>query len=456
MMMPWVILGRIPRVAAAQPVGAAAVVEAVAQAAEGAEAIEADAQAAVEAAAGDEEVELAYAQAEGAEAVEADAQAAVEVAAVDEAAQLLAADFSFPLVPTPRVTVMNAAPTAQPDRNNPDKYPYILGVHSACLLLNFGVKPFSGVYFGDLPYQSNLVVVRDFDIVVAGVEQGHPPTATARAERIVPRDGELPVISNIESIGLLSTPDDIHAYVIVELMIFQGSGIAKLVYIYEDDDKWHEEDAENPLPDPNRQWVPSGVISHKGMLWWFDLSWGLISYDHYASLGNPLLRFHELLEDRPGRALDVAQPDIHNRRCITESQGELLFVEIVHDPDGDAEKAKVYMWTRTFGGNNVAIGWDVEHQVTFEEIWNDDTYIETGLPRKLPVIAAVSPVKCDIVYFVLEEEERLFGVDLLTCTVFEYLDEDYDLVTPWPVPPSCRYVLPWSLPPQVAQGNTCI
>ena len=42
------------------------------------------------------------------------------------------------------------------------------------------------------------------------------------------------------------------------------------------------------------------------------------------------------------------------------------------------------------GGNNETIGWDVEHLVTFEEIWNDDTYEETGLPREVPMLAAVS------------------------------------------------------------------
>nr|XP_034591712.1 uncharacterized protein LOC117853469 [Setaria viridis] len=431
--MPWVILGRIPRLVGAQAAGAAEV-EADAQA-EGVEEVEADAQAAGEAeagAAGDEEAEL--------------------VEAGDEEAEL-AADFSFPLVPPPRVTVMNAAPTAHPDPNNRDVYPYILGVHSACLLLNFGAEPFPGVYFGDLPfqYQSNLVVVRDFDM--AGVELGHPPTATARAERIVPRNGEHAVVSNIESIGLLSTPNGVHAYLIVELMIYQGSNIAKLVYIDADDDKWHQEDSPNPLPDHYRKWVPSGVVSHLDILWWFDLSWGLISYDPSAFVEVPFLLFHNL---PGGRALDMAQPGIHDRRCITESQGELLYVEIIHDPDGDAEAAMVCMWTRTSAGgdddNNETIGWHEEHAVTFEEIWNDDSYIETGLPRKVPVLVAVSPSRWDIVYFVLEEEERLFSVDLLMCTVFEYVDEEYDLVTPWPVPPSCRYVLPWSLPPQVAQA----
>jgi hypothetical protein len=407
-----VILGRIPRCVGARAAGATGV--------------------------------KAAAQAEGVQKVETDPQAAGE--ARDEEAEL-AADFSFPLAPPPRVTIMNAGPAT-----HPDKYPYILGVHSGCILLNFGVKASPGVCFAfddDLPYQSNLVVVRDFDI--AGVKQGHPPTATARAERIVPRDGELAVVSNIESIGFLSTPNGVHAYIIVELMIRQGSNIAKLVYIGADDDKWHQKDADSPLPKPDRQWVPSGVISHMGMLWWFDLSWGLISYDHISSVENPLLRFHPLPE---GRDLHMSQPDIHNRRCITESQDELLFMEIIK-PEGDAEAARVYMWKRISGGDNkdVTIRWNVEHALSFEEIWNDDTYIETGLPRKVPVIAAVSPSKRNIVYFVLEEEGRLFGVDLLTCTVFEYLDEQYDLVTPWPVPPSCRYVLPWSLPPQVARGN---
>ncbi|PUZ61111.1 hypothetical protein GQ55_4G247200 [Panicum hallii var. hallii] len=382
---PWVILGRIPRVV---PGGGGG---------------------------GDEDAEL-----------EADAERA--------------ADFSFPVVLPPRVTVMNAFPTAHPDPNNPDKYPYILGVSSDYILLNFGVRPFCGVCFDNRPFQSNLIVVRHFD--ASGVEQGRP--STGAAERIQLRDGKFAVTSNLESIGILATPNGVQHYIIAELMVDKGCHTVMLVYIFSDSDKWYQEVIPNPLPDVNREWVPSGVVAHGEMLWWFDLSWGIISFDPDDGLDVPLLLFHPLPEDS---ALEMTVPGIHDHRCITESGGELLYVEII--PEGEFGPT-VCLWTRTSagGGNNATIGWDVEHLVTFEEIWNDDTYEETGLPRKVPVLAAVSPSNSDLVYFVLEE--RLFGVDLLTCTVSEFVDEDYDLVTPWPALPSCRYVLPWYLPQALA------
>ncbi|CAN6221528.1 unnamed protein product [Urochloa humidicola] len=390
------------------------------------------------------------------------AEAGEEPEAGDEEAELEAgaehaADFSIPLVVPPRVTVMNAGPTADPDPDSPDKYPYVLGAESDMLLLNFAVEPFYGVCLNDRPYQSNLIVVRDFD--AAGVAQGRPLTGTA--ERIPPRNGEQPVVTNLESVGLLSTPgpDAVDRFLIAELLVNRGNDTARLVYIFADGDFWIQEDVPNPLlghgDEREGEWVPSGVICHIAKLWWFDLSWGLISFNHMAEVDNePLVLFHALPE---GRALDMAQPGIHNTRCIAESEGQLLFVEIItDDPDGDAEAARVCVWTRTAGDGNVTIGWAVEHKVGFEEIWNHDSYIETGLPRKVPVLVAVSPSNVDHVYFVLQEEERLFCLDLLMRTVAEFVDEDYDLVTPWPVPPSCRYVLPWIVPlVQVPQdGNS--
>ncbi|CAL5047492.1 unnamed protein product [Urochloa decumbens] len=414
--LPWVLLGRIPRRfpgGAQQAAGvAAADAHAHAQAAAG-----------EEAEAGDEEAELAA------------------------GAEHAAADFSFPFVMVPpRVTVMNAGPTADPDPTSPDEFPYVLGAESGILLLNFGVKPFYGVCLDDVPYQSNLIVVRDFD--AAGFAQGLPLTGTA--ERIAPRNGEQAVVTNIESVGLLSDPDPdaVYRFVIAELFVNRDSDTARLVYIFPDNDHWIEEDAPNPLlglgHDHDRigEWVPSGVICYINMLWWFDLSWGLISFDHLVE--EPLLLFHALPE---GRALDMAPPGIHNTRCIAESDGQLLFVEIItDDPDGDAEAARVCVWSRISDDDNLTIGWNMEHNVGFEEIWNHDSYITTGLPRKVPVLVAVSPLNVDRVYFVLQEEERLFCADLLLRRVAQFVDEEYDLATPFPVPPSCRYVLPWFVP----------
>ena len=326
---------------------------------------------------------------------DAQAAAAAAAAAGDEDAERAAADFSFPVVPPPRVTVMNAFPTAHPDPNNPDKYPYILGVSSDYILLNFGAGPVRGVCLDDRPVVSNLVVARHLD--ASGVEQGRPPTGAA--ERIPLRDAEFPVVSNLEGVGILATPNGGYQYIIAELVVDRGRDAVKLVYIFADSDRWNQEVIPNPLPDVDREWVPSGVVAHGEMLWWFDLSWGIISFDPDDELEVPLLLFHPLPEDR---ALDITVPGIHERRCIAESGGELLYVEIiVPDPaEGGEFGPSVCMWTRTSAGdgNNETIGWDVEHLLTFEEIWNDDTYEETGLPREVPVLAAVSPTNSDLGY----------------------------------------------------------
>jgi hypothetical protein len=75
----------------------------------------------------------------------------------------------------------------------------------------------------------------------------------------------------------------------------------------------------------NWDWVPSGVVFHDNSLWWFDLSWGLLSYS-----ANPnetmVLFFHDLSE---GRALRVSRSNIHNHRCIAASRNKQWYMEIM-------------------------------------------------------------------------------------------------------------------------------
>lgn len=58
---------------------------------------------------------------------------------------------------------MTVAPTAHLIREYPDSHAYIVSVDSDCILLNFGVDPFKAAGFDDRPYQSNLIVVRDYN-----------------------------------------------------------------------------------------------------------------------------------------------------------------------------------------------------------------------------------------------------------------------------------------------------
>jgi len=449
----WVLLGRVLRVPLLAPGDAPAGGEGEAEVeAHGvAEAEAADAQAEAH---GVAEVEAADAQAEAHGVAEVEAADAKAGGGLDEAAaQHGAADFSIPLAEPPRITVMTAAPTAHPYRESPDKHPYILCVDSHCILLNFGVAPFEGACFDDRPYQSNLIVVRDHNW--AGVEQGHPITATA--ERIPPRDGRQAVVTNVESISLIYRWDA-EDYVIAELIITKGSGHATLLFFYAGlHSKWIQEFRDNPLQwlqlqERNREWIPSGVVSCNQMLWWFDLSWGIISYGPMRETAEPFLFFHRLPE---GQDLNKAQR-VHDRRCITVSQDCLRYVAIT--PDADA--ATVSMWSRIPSDliyNSTAAGWmwEKEFTVSFAEIWEHDSYTATGLPRKVPVLVAVCPWDASIVYFALEDQKRLFAVNMLSRRVEEFIDESYEMLMPGPeVAPSCRYVLPWSLPIEIALGNT--
>jgi hypothetical protein len=202
--------------------------------------------------------------------------------------------------------------------------------------------------------------------------------------------------------------------------------------------------------DTNRdgEWVPSGVVSYKKILWWFDLSWGIISLDPFHDLEEPPLRFHRLPE---GRALHKAPPNIHDRRCIAESQGGLRYVEII-TPEGEEATVSMWSWIPAVDGNDETIAWDMEYAMSFAGIWEHESYKATQLPRKVPVLVVVSPSDANLVYFALELEERLFSVNVPERRVVEFVEDSYELVTPWPAAPSCRYVLPWFLPLDVAQG----
>jgi len=173
-----------------------------------------------------------------------------------------------------------------------------------------------------------------------------------------------------------------------------------LVYFSAGSNKLFQETTQNPLPnDTNRdgEWVPSGVVSFKKILWWFDLSWGIISLDPFHDLEEPPLRFRRLPE---GRALDKAPPNIHDRRFITESQGGLRYVEIII-PEGEAATVSMWSWIPAADGNDETIAWEMKYAMSFAEIWEDDSYKATRLPRKVPVLVLVCPSDANLVYFAL-------------------------------------------------------
>lgn len=87
-----------------------------------------------------------------------------------------------------------------------------------------------------------------------------------------------------------------------------------------------------------------------------------------------------------------------------------------------------------------------EYRVSFEDIWNSDSYAVTGLQRDIPVLAGVCPANPSVVYFDLHQ--RLFGVDVPERRVVDYEAKQHELVNAQGddgEKGSSRYLIIWDL-----------
>ncbi|PUZ45305.1 hypothetical protein GQ55_8G211800 [Panicum hallii var. hallii] len=344
------------------------------------------------------------------------------------------ADFSLAVALPPRVAVLTAALSAQPDPARPDRYPYILAAGPGCLLSRFSAAPFYGVRFGLDPPDTHLMLVHRFGAAAGG------SGTMASAVRVPDRPASMPAIRNIEGVGLVDL-DDGKGYVIAELQIDSGSDRARLFRVHTGQDRWMETELRNPLPARDREWVPGGVVSLGGKLYWYDLSWGILIRDPFVHA--PDLLFCSL---PPGRVLDLARPHIHNSRSITVSRGALRYVEIIPEDGDNGEAARIFMSTME------PTGWEVPYEERFEEIWNDNSHKKTWLPKEVPELVVVCPSNPDLVYFALEQ--HIFSVNIRGHEVLEFAEQTHELVNlPWPTPASCRYVLAWDLPSTAAEAG---
>ncbi|KAG2558398.1 hypothetical protein PVAP13_8NG111401 [Panicum virgatum] len=187
----------------------------------------------------------------------------------------------------------------------------------------------------------------------------------------------MPAIRNIEGVGLVGADDgEGEGYVIVELQIDSGSDRARLFRVRTSEDHWIETDPRNPLPARDKEWVPGGVVSLGGKLYWLDLSWGILICDPFVDASD--LPFRSL---PPGRVLDLAPPHIHaqqpHHHGFTVSRGGLRYVEIIAEDGDNGEAERVF-------------------------ISNDNSYKKTWLPKEagLVIVYRSNP---DLVYFALEQ-----------------------------------------------------
>ena len=125
-------------------------------------------------------------------------------------------------------------------------------------------------------------------------------------------------------------------------------------------------------------------------------------------------------------------------------------MEIIIPVGGGA--AMVCMWTRRRNPGCNGWRWDTEYAVSFEKIWDDASYKDTGLTRSVPVLAVVCPSDPYRVYFALEQ--RIFGVSVLARRVVRNGTCELAVIPGPPRPASGRYVVAWDLLPAPGQGTS--
>ncbi|KAJ1266220.1 hypothetical protein BS78_08G134500 [Paspalum vaginatum] len=394
--MPWVILGRVLR---GEP-GAAAAAGAVG------------------------------AQEQHAVALDLNAPAEAEDAAAADEPHFI----TSPILMPPGVTILAAGRGAHPNADAPDRFPYIIATSPFCLLAHFAIAPSYGTNFGDNPRHTRLVLVRNFHTA--------PGQITATAEEVPRRRSHDPRFRNIQGVGLLSwrSNDGVVHTIIAELQVGRVGDLFGAYIVRCRDGLWSRKMMASPLPLPaaNREWVPHGAVSLNTTIFWFDLSWGMLSCDDLDVPGTQLvLRYHPL---PGGHMLQQATPDIHSWRCITVTDNRLRFVDMV--PAAGEAVPTVTMWTRIIrqdGG-----GWARNYTMSFELIWDDDSYAATGLPREVPVLAAVSPSDDQIVCFALEH--NIFAVDVPMHRVVHRAPCNPVNLPGLQLPASGRFLIPWTLP----------
>ncbi|WVZ66800.1 hypothetical protein U9M48_015970 [Paspalum notatum var. saurae] len=222
---------------------------------------------------------------------------------------------------------------------------------------------------------------------------------------------------------------------------------------------WTTKEVDNPLLPLGLtgNFICKDVIAHDGRLWWVSdsitaaSSSGLLSCD--PSADNPQLVFSagsDLLKHCQHDPCDKIS--CVDRRRVQVAGGKLRWVQILCEhtdlPRGSAGEAlAVTMLTL----DHHTAQWrrsEDHHLMSFADVWNDDSYKRTTLPRKEPAPVLIHPDNPSIVYFALSG--YLFGVDMITKKVVGdphrhgmMLDSEDNSSSP---------LLPWVVPRELKSG----
>jgi hypothetical protein len=141
--------------------------------------------------------------------------------------------------------------------------------------------------------------------------------------RLRNRTGPVPILSSIRNVVLGTT--DGGDYLVADLKFVKRSTRATLTYLESAEsagdarDRWVGRHLTYPLAEfEDQEWRPHGAVSVDGTLWWFDLTWGILSYKAVIADMNQDLVLHELPGDR--ELHDEPPPHIDTKRSITASR----------------------------------------------------------------------------------------------------------------------------------------
>ncbi|XP_015695824.1 uncharacterized protein LOC102708854 isoform X2 [Oryza brachyantha] len=237
--------------------------------------------------------------------------------------------------------------------------------------------------------------------------------------------------------GLASLTEDM--YVVADLNPGVGTDRASLLIYSSGSGNWEEHMVD--YPPHHRPWGSNGVVVHQTIIWWVDLSYGLLACDLRIEPHN--LRFVPLPE---GCEMPPSTPDLDRRRCVGFRGGDLRYMQI-HERVFDG-KPIVSMWTLI---DQDAGTWRHDCEVLVKDIWDDKGYKATKLPREVPTAALIHPEHPgDVAYFFLHS--RLFGVDLAARRVLEW--QFFQMLHPPSAYHSSRFVRAWKRSISSANDDT--
>uniref|UniRef100_A0A0D9UYZ5 DUF1618 domain-containing protein n=1 Tax=Leersia perrieri TaxID=77586 RepID=A0A0D9UYZ5_9ORYZ len=341
------------------------------------------------------------------------------------------ADISVAFAAPPRVAILTVSDKVFPEPPTPRFFPFVLAADASGLLLlqaNLG-RSLTRKIIDNQRHQSLSwcdTASRYFVLNSVTGSAFHLP------------DPEEPILHQA-MLGLITSPRGGSHYMVAELQPIIGSDKATILCFSSEIGEWVDKRVDYPLAP--RPFVPIGVFSHHGRLWWVDLTWGIITSDAFAD--KPVLRFvkytkEKVLQCREGWGVT------DKFRYVGVSAGKVRFVDTYARPRRGL-LPKVSVWTLVDPDSDE---WTLECEARFAEIWADRSYKATGLSKEIPVLALIHPENPDVVYFFLEE--HLFGVDVRAHRVVEC--ERYKLVAP---PSYCianRFTRTWMLPRALSSG----